>query len=141
MNAVRVQQLTRESGLTLIFIDVVDLKRINAAHGPTVADEVLRHVVRHSRTGLRVEDILFRYGSDKFVALLNNTDSTTADAMAERIREALKENPLTLRSTGAVPVDIEVTTVCAPRDGHSLADLIATAIIRWTVSTADPTVH
>jgi diguanylate cyclase (GGDEF)-like protein len=141
VTAVRVQQLTSESGLTLLFIEIVDLERITATHGQTVADEVLRHVVRHSRTRLRAADILFRYGSHEFVALLNDTDSATADTVAEGIRQALRENPLTLRTAAALPVDIEVNTVCAPRDGHSLTDLIATARIRGAVRPTDSTIH
>ena len=53
----------------LLFVDVADFRHFNSLHGHQAGDEVLKHVVRFSRAGLRVADILFRYGGDEFVAL------------------------------------------------------------------------
>ena len=69
VDAAGVERLAHSSQFTLLFIDVVGLKQINDAHGRNAGDEVLRHVARHTTAGLRVADILFRYGSDEFVAL------------------------------------------------------------------------
>jgi diguanylate cyclase (GGDEF)-like protein/putative nucleotidyltransferase with HDIG domain len=141
VSAARIQQLTRDSSLTLLFIDVPNLKRIITLHGSAVRDDVLGQVVRHARSALRVADILFRYSSDEFVALLNDTSYDRADAVAVRIRNAFNDNPLVLQTAGEIRVGIEVTTACAPRDGSSLADLIAAARLRSAADRSESTVH
>ena len=64
--------------LTLLLLDVVELKRINTLYGRDAGDEALLHVVRHTRASLRIADLLFRHGSDEFVVLLNEADAQTA---------------------------------------------------------------
>jgi diguanylate cyclase (GGDEF)-like protein/putative nucleotidyltransferase with HDIG domain len=120
----------QRSAFTLLFIDIVGLEQMNVAHGRNVGDEVLRHVVRHATAELRVADILFRYGSDEFVALLNDTNSESAKIVGDRISEGIRNNPLFLPADGSIPIDVLVTTVSSPRDGDSLATLIEAAHAR-----------
>lgn len=119
--------LSVASELTLVFIDVVGLKDINAQHGRQVGDDVLRHVVRHTRTGLRVSDVLFRYGSDQFVALLNHSNLSAAKLIAERIQENIQEHVLSSKSGSSVAIQTTVTCVSAPCDGGSFRELMAVA--------------
>jgi diguanylate cyclase (GGDEF)-like protein/putative nucleotidyltransferase with HDIG domain len=114
----------------LLFIDVVEMKMINHLHGGTIGDEALRHVVFHARRCLRVTDILFRNADDAFIAFLNDTDSSTANLVADRIRRRLVENPLFLEDGTAVAVEATVTCVCAPHDGSSVAELLGAARLR-----------
>jgi diguanylate cyclase (GGDEF)-like protein len=128
----------------LMLIDVIGLKQINAVHGRTVGDDVLRHVVRQTRAGLRVADILFRYGSDEFVALLNDTDQETAAMVASRIRTNIRDLPFLLQDGTAITIEATVTSVCSPNDGRSLRDLMATARVRTDSSNGEhqgPSVH
>jgi diguanylate cyclase (GGDEF)-like protein/putative nucleotidyltransferase with HDIG domain len=128
----------------LMLIDVIGLKQINAVHGRTVGDDVLRHVVRQTRAGLRVADILFRYGSDEFVALLNDTDQETAAMVASRIRTNVRDLPFLLQDGTAITIEATVTSVCSPNDGRSLRDLMATARVRTDSSNGEhqgPSVH
>lgn len=118
------------SSMTLLFIDIVGLKQINVEHGRHAGDEVLRHVVKHARLGLRVADLLFRYGSDEFVALLNSTDATIAGSVAERIRENIRSHRVTLNKGRGLVVNAEVVCVSAPTDGRSFRDLLAAAHVR-----------
>jgi diguanylate cyclase (GGDEF)-like protein/putative nucleotidyltransferase with HDIG domain len=120
---------------SLVLIDVVGLKQINFLHGRTVGDDVLRHVVRQTRAGLRVADILFRYGSDEFVALVNDPDHETASTLASRIGNNIRELPFSLSDGTGITIDATVTCVCAPSDGNSLQDLMTAA--RSRMSTQD----
>jgi diguanylate cyclase (GGDEF)-like protein len=122
-----VDPVATASGLTLLLIDVVGLKQTNLLHGRTAGDKVLNHVVRHTRTALRVADILFRYGSDEFVALLNKTDAHTGADIARRIRRVIREHGCPIGGGKNVDVDVAVSCVCAPEDGDSLTSLIGTA--------------
>ena len=132
VDATGIDRLTSE--FTLLLINVVGFTQINSAHGRKVGDDVLRHVVRHARSGLRVADILFRYGSDEFVALLNDSDAPTADAIAHRILDDIRNDQFLLRSGGILKIETTVTCVCAPRDGESLHDLMAAAPTRLASS-------
>ena len=127
VDATGVRHLVQKSAFTLLFIAIVDLKQINASHGRTVGDEVLLHVVRHATAGLRLADILFRYGSDEFVALLNDTNSESARIVGSRIREGVRNNALALEGGQTIPVDVTVTAVSSPIDGESLPSLVGTA--------------
>jgi len=110
----------------LLFIDVIGLTHLNNAYGRSAGDEVLRHVTRQARAALRVGDILFRHSGDEFVAFLNDADRRTAELLAERIASNITGQPMSLGGTRVV-VSAAVTAVCFPRDGHSLADLLAAA--------------
>jgi len=117
------------SRASLLIIEVVALRQIAAAHGRTIADEVLRSVVNRARAGLRVADILFRSAEDTFVGLLNDTDYDTACAVAARTRECIRGETYST-SSGNITVDAAVTCVCAPADGESLRELVTTVKIR-----------
>ena len=127
-----IDRLTRDSQFTLLFIDVVGLKQIISMHGSNVGDDVLRQVVKHSRSGLRVADILFRYGPSEFVALLNNTDMPTAKALAHRILDDIGNDQFPVNDGGTLTIEATVTCVSAPRDGESLDELVAAARVRLT---------
>jgi diguanylate cyclase (GGDEF)-like protein/putative nucleotidyltransferase with HDIG domain len=129
VDAAGVHNLVQNCAFTLLFIDVVDLKRINAAHGRAVGDQVLVHVVRYATAGLRLADILFRYGSDEFVALLNDTSADSAMLVAERIREGLRANPMTIDGQ-PLSVEVSVTAVSPPGDGGAFPTLVETARMR-----------
>jgi diguanylate cyclase (GGDEF)-like protein len=116
--------LTIGKDATLIFIDVVGFTDLNQTYGHQTGDEVLKHVVRLARTCLRVADILFRYGGDEFVALLNGTDSLTASAIADSIRRTVADHKLLLRQGEVVQVTIDVVCVSPPSDGATLRDLV-----------------
>jgi diguanylate cyclase (GGDEF)-like protein len=128
----------------LLFIDVSDLKEINVEHGRAAGDEVLRHVVRHARAGLRVADILFRHTGDDFVAFLSVTDGDTAELVAERIRNRISQHPVGLGSGESLKVQAIVTAVSSPRDGLSLKDLLSVAQQRSATRSAPyggPSIH
>jgi len=103
---------------------VKNLKQVNADQGRAVGDDLLRHVVRHVRAGLRVADILFRNTGDDFVAFLSAADADTAELVANRIRSRLAENPSVISGIVCVPAEVTVTAASSPRDGRSLAELL-----------------
>lgn len=119
---------------SLVFIDVLDLKRINQEHGRSSGDAVLRHVVQQVQRGVRVGDVLFRQGSDDFVVLLNDADAETATAVAGRIRALITERGVVLASGDPLAVPVSVGIACAHDDGRSLGDLLSAAKARATTS-------
>lgn len=95
---------------------------------------VIGHIANAVRAGLRGADILFRYDVDRLVALLTQTDASTAEALGRRVsteltligseEEASKGNP------------IRIGRATAPDDGTTLADLIRVAETRTVPPTS-----
>jgi diguanylate cyclase (GGDEF)-like protein len=134
VDATGIDRVTRDSHFTLLFIDVAGLKQINSMHGSDVGDDALRWVVRHSRSGLRVADVLFRYSTNEFVALLNNTDMPTAKVMAHQIIDDIRKDQFQVHGGATLTIEAAVTCVSAPRDGESLDELVASARARLAPS-------
>jgi diguanylate cyclase (GGDEF)-like protein len=111
--------------IALLLIDVVHLKEINGQCGRDAGDATLRHVVKYARARLRAADVLFRYGNDEFVALLNDATLDTAQALALQIREAIRSHRLTSEQGDVITVDVKVTPLIA--DGGSFDDHIESA--------------
>ena len=109
---------------SLLFIDVSKLDQISLADGSSTADDVLRHVVRDIRSGLRVADLLFRKSNEEFVAFLSDTDAATAEAVAQRVVANIVGHPVTLATGKQLRVEVSVRAVCCPRDGRSLDALL-----------------
>lgn len=79
-----------EESAAFIFIDLDHFKRINDSHGHTAGDELIRQVAHRLTTALRRADSIGRLGGDEFVVVLENTDRTTCERVAERLLERLR---------------------------------------------------
>lgn len=75
--------------VALLMIDIDHFKRINDTHGHSVGDDVLRAVARTMAPDVRLFDRVFRIGGEEFAVLLFGPDVTSAQATAERLREAI----------------------------------------------------
>ncbi|WP_169312827.1 sensor domain-containing diguanylate cyclase [Thermaerobacter marianensis] len=77
--------------LSLLFIDLDDLKVINDRLGHDAGDRVLVRVARVLREACRSVDFAARYGGDEFVVVLPETGPEGAMAVAARIQQRLAE--------------------------------------------------
>jgi diguanylate cyclase (GGDEF)-like protein len=93
------------SALALLMIDLDRLKEINDAVGHDAGDRALMRVADAIRSSARGTDVAARWGGDEFAVLAPNTDATSAVALAERIRAALRGG-----GTAAVTVSIGVSS-------------------------------
>ena len=84
------------SFLSLIVADFDNLKAINDTCGHPTGDEAIKILGDILREASRDSDVLARYGGDEFVILLPETNSQNAINTAERIREKIEHNLLTL---------------------------------------------
>ncbi|MFA6901094.1 MAG: diguanylate cyclase, partial [Desulfurivibrionaceae bacterium] len=78
------------SQLSLIMLDVDHFKKYNDHYGHLEGDACLRQIAETLKTVVeRAPDILARYGGEEFVAILPDTDSRGAAALAQRIGESV----------------------------------------------------
>ena len=110
----------------LLVIEICNLDDINMAYGRGGGDEVLRHVARRARAGLRVADILFRTSGNQFVAFLGDADLKTVESVADGIRLSISNHTLTINGSSA-RLHIAVTPLRPPQDGNSLKELLSAA--------------
>jgi diguanylate cyclase (GGDEF)-like protein len=93
--------------LTVLLIDVDNLKRVNDAHGHLVGDYVLKEISERMRPLLRSTDVLSRYGGDEFAILLKDTPASQGIGLAEQICADVAKLPIVERG-----VSMPITVSC-----------------------------
>jgi diguanylate cyclase (GGDEF)-like protein len=90
-------------------IDIDGFKLYNDLHGHLTGDEVLRQVAALIRGSVRDTDVATRYGGEEFCILLPETPYEAAMQLAERIRSAIGDEPLSVeKQPMAIKVSIGV---------------------------------
>jgi len=78
--------------LSLIFMDLDNLKHVNDNYGHLMGSKVLSEVADLILPIIRSADLAVRYGGDEFVVMLPDTDSHGALILAERLKDCIQEN-------------------------------------------------
>jgi diguanylate cyclase (GGDEF)-like protein len=81
--------------LSLIMLDLDNLKETNDHYGHTMGDKMLTEVGRLLRLGIRTADIAARYGGDEFVILLPGTNLEEGYKLARRLQNLFNGSRVT----------------------------------------------
>lgn len=103
---------------SFLMVDVDQFKSFNDLRGHLAGDAILCHLASHLKSSLRSFDLVFRYGGDEFAILLQETAATTAQEIAERLRNSF------FQKTGQ---SISIGISSFPTDANSIATLIEAA--------------
>ncbi len=82
--------------LTLLMIDFDDFKLVNDNYSYTLGDAVLVAGARAMSRVVRANELLARRGGDEFAVIAVGADARDADALAERIKNAVRRERLKL---------------------------------------------
>jgi diguanylate cyclase (GGDEF)-like protein len=83
--------------LSVMMIDVDDFKQFNDTHGHQAGDDALRTIAAVVTRCLRDQGTsLARYGGEEFVVIAKGCDSSAAERVAERLLQAIREDPVGL---------------------------------------------
>ncbi len=86
-----------ELELTVLFIDLDELKRINDSFGHEGGDVAIRAVADALRAATRASDVIARFGGDEFVVgWLGARGSSDPSLLANRISESVANSSLTV---------------------------------------------
>ena len=111
------------SPLSVLFIDVNGLKRVNDTYGHLAGDIYLKRVVDILKSHIRESDLVIRWGGDEFLVVLH-TDEKGALVVKERILQTMERARIEIGSKILKPsVSIGVAEVKGSfLDAVALAD-------------------
>jgi diguanylate cyclase (GGDEF)-like protein len=95
-----------ERRLTMMMIDLDNLKRINDRQGHRGGDAALRLVAQQLQRVVRASDLCARIGGDEFAVAMPETDLDRGREVAARLRAAVREMSLGAKTPEVVQVSI-----------------------------------
>jgi len=105
----------KQESFALLLIDVDHFKKVNDQHGHAVGDLALCAVSRCLAGAVRKTDVLSRFGGEEFCVLLRLTDGPGAIELAQRLNQAVREQPMV---AGALSLPLTVSIgIAVAREG------------------------
>jgi len=110
---------------SLLMIDIDDFKTFNDIFGHLIGDKVLAFVALAMKQTVKGDDLVARYGGDKFVVMLPNAKLHDAVNVAEIIRERISLKQLSIgrekkQNLGHITVSIGVARIQTGDDVDTL---------------------
>ena len=94
--------------VAVLMIDIDHFKEVNDIFGHFAGDAVLHEVAVRLKSALRREDVAGRWGGDELIAVLPFSDLVAAQAVAERVRLAVRSEPVPLDDGTPHPVTVSI---------------------------------
>lgn len=116
-----------EHSLAVILMDVDGLSAVNEEFDIRTGDSVLQQLTLILEQSLRSVDILARYGSDEFVALLPETKKAYAKKTAQRILRSVINHDFFKEDLRVKEVSLSIGVVGFPEDAGGVKEMIKKA--------------
>ncbi|MGH7760269.1 MAG: diguanylate cyclase [Candidatus Dormibacteraceae bacterium] len=109
--------------LSLMMIDLDNLKRINDRQGHRAGDAALRLVAQQLQRVVRASDVCARVGGDEFAVAMPETSIDRARDVAARLRTAIRQAGLSAKSAEQVAVSLGVAAWRPGQDWQAVYQL------------------
>lgn len=119
-----------KSSVTLMLLDLDNLKPINDTFGHQAGNRALCAVASVLRGAIRPYDLCVRYGGDEFIILLSDFGADSAEAKRLELQKALESTPFSVGDMLRVRLTISIGTAVFPADGDSYEALLQVADAR-----------
>ncbi|MEE2525132.1 PleD family two-component system response regulator [Hyphobacterium sp. HN65] len=126
-----------EMAASVVIADLDHFKRVNDTYGHDAGDAVLVEFAERVRKQLRAIDLAARFGGEEFVVLMPEASLADARIGAERLRNAIAEQPFRLPGDAGVlnvTVSIGVAQIAPGEDGDSVLRRADEALYRAKAS-------
>lgn len=110
--------------LSVLMMDVDDLKLINDEFGHQVGDVVLRAFGRVMNQEVGEQDITARIGGDEFAIIMPGADRRAADKLAMKIWDALAKEPICETEHASIYLGVSIGAGGYPWGGNTLDEII-----------------
>lgn len=124
------------TNLSLIFLDLDNLKAINNQHGHFIGSKTLQEVAHRIILTVRGIDKVVRYGGDEFCVILPETDVEGANRVAERIRQNVAQYPFLIQEGLNLAMTVSIGIACCPLHARSKDELVKKADMAMFASKA-----
>jgi diguanylate cyclase (GGDEF)-like protein len=111
--------------LSLIMVDVDNLKAYNDRHGHLRGSFLLKEIAGLFSQQVRSWDLVAKYGGDEFTVILPQTGGEGAMVVAERLRAAVEQHAFPLARAGQITVSLGVARF--PQEAGDAPGLIQAA--------------
>jgi diguanylate cyclase (GGDEF)-like protein len=112
--------------VSFLMIDIDHFKQINDSFGHEAGDRMIVHLANLARDCKRDSDVLARIGGEEFALLLPETTLDQAMVLAERLRQHVLSNPLSVTSP-AICASVSVGVAAQDAAMRDLSDLMKAA--------------
>jgi diguanylate cyclase (GGDEF)-like protein len=109
--------------LSFLMLDLDHFKRINDTWGHLIGDQVLMHVARVFKAGVRGSDLLGRYGGEEFGIILRKCPPANGRSIAEKLRELLSNAPMKMPGSPDVPLRVSIGVAAFPGSGQTATEV------------------
>lgn len=116
-----------EEPLSVLMIDIDNLKAINDHYGHDTGNLAIRNVANAIRDSVRRNDVVARYGGDEFIVLLPSSAETAAHDVGERILKRIADSPLEVATAGRVGISVSIGLATLPVAAANVEDLLRNA--------------
>lgn len=116
-----------KSALSIIFLDLDDLKLVNNAYGHMAGSRTLQEVAKRIMAAVRAIDKVVRFGGDEFCIILPQTDHDQATGVAARVRDAIVKDPIHLDQDITVRITASFGIAAYPLHANTKDDLVSAA--------------
>ncbi|MEW8659083.1 MAG: sensor domain-containing diguanylate cyclase [Candidatus Thiodiazotropha endolucinida] len=116
-----------EHNITLLLLDVDNLKKINDTFGHHIGDEVLHRISEIIEYAVRDVDYVSRFGGDEFIVVLGETQLDQATTTAERIRKRAAKEIHCMDDGQEISSTVSIGVSMFPDHGHDLDSLVDAA--------------
>jgi len=97
---------------SLILIDIDHFKRINDNYGHKIGDSCLKEIAQLIKSSIRQSDFLARYGGEELVVILEGSNASNAENVAEKIRKCIEKTRFHFQDVSvSLTVSLGVTEV------------------------------
>jgi diguanylate cyclase (GGDEF)-like protein len=112
----------------MVMVDIDDFRHFNNDFGHRVGDITLQKVAQVLKSASREADRVYRYGGEEFLLVFVDAATREGERLAERLRKAVEETPLTGEDLAPVgPITISAGVAGFPEEGDRADEILQRA--------------